>query len=163
MCIHPTLESVSQVLVINGEFIIALYYDLFQRKTLSSVKLNQMRINTLTPDLCISSFWISGEHCLSNYSTRDIALETLKRCLKISSSFFYRYHFHVYIATQENRTCKHASGQTVIASVGSPSLLSWNHFWGVKRGQAKLLAFSEYRWCGILESLQRSALWSWSD
>lgn len=36
--------------------------------------------------------------------------------------------------------------------------------WGVlKRGQANLLAFSENRWCGIVKSLQRSALWSQND
>lgn len=50
-----------------------------------------------------------------------------------------------------------------MAAVGSPPLLGWNCNWGVKRGQANLLASSEHRWCGIVESLQRSALWSWSD
>lgn len=46
------------------------------------------------------------------------------------------------------------------ASVGSPFLSKWKYCWGRKCGHANLLAFSEYRWCGILESLQRSALWS---
>lgn len=48
-------------------------------------------------------------------------------------------------------------------AVGRPPLLGWNCNWGIKRGQANLLASSEHRWCGIVESLQRSALWSWSD
>lgn len=56
---------------------------------------------------------------------------------------------HTTAWTRQHRARKRASGQTAAASVGSLYLWSGNFRWGVKCGQANLLAFSKYRWRGF--------------
>ena len=75
-------------LLLAGLQVVVNYWEIiynicFRKGPSYLLKLSQMRLNT--PHLCRSSYSILGEHCLANYSIREIAVETLKTCLKMSS------------------------------------------------------------------------------
>lgn len=117
----------------------------FKQRPPYQSKLNQMRINTLTPDLCRSSYWISEQHCRANYSLGEITPETT---WWKGSGFIVspRVHMHA----NQHATWKHARRWRLLPPPAShpPPLPGLELLW-LKRGQENLPAYGEYQWCGI--------------